>query len=662
MIADFAFGRAAGRRRAYSRPKPRAATSFAHDRLARRQALLSFAAAIVVSCLYGIFVLATEDSGLRRDTERSMRDAISIAAAALPPALAEGDRAQTRRIVAAVSRTFGVAWARLEIVVDPQTVEIVEEGLPDAPALAELEARVTPEAVLVVGVDRDRVDERLRRGLLRQLVTCFVISLTGAAVVFAVFQSSVTRHVERVCDALERESRSAGLRHEPIILERASTGDTSAPDTLDRLVWACNALLDSRSRSLVSLQSAADAFEERADERAAAVEAEKLRLRDMAAVSTDLMFETDREGRFVYFASSPKADQLESWLGGRISGLVLCDDADARQRAALTELLASVARLEQVRNFELRVRGPEGAPMWIAVNATPVFSAGVAEPLGLRGCITDVTDLNEARDRAMRGERMSELGQLVAGVAHEINSPAGSALLYASSITEIVRDAAKRSADGSVSFSADDARDIVDASEGCARNLGRVHELVSSFKKVSADQASEEARQFDLADYLGEIRLTLAAEWQKKGGRNLVIDAEGSLTMNSFPGAIWQIVTNLVLNGLLHAFAGRPRGEGTMTVRARPDPERPDWLVLTYSDDGSGIEPETMRHIFEPFFTTRRNSGGTGLGLTIVYSLVAETLGGEIRADSPPGRGLRITMRLPRTAPGIAALDEAEPA
>jgi len=647
------------RRRTYSRPKPRAATSFAHDRLARRQAMLSFCAAAVVAVLYGIFALATEDSGLRRDTEKAIRDSIAVAAVSLPVAIEADDVRLVRRVVAAVSRTDGVAWARVEIARGGGTVEIVEEGLPDAPAIAELEARVSPEAVIVVGVDRDRIDERLRRGLVRQLVTSFVISLAGVAVVFAGFQSSVTRHVERIADALEHEANSTGLRYEKILLERAGGGADRAPDTLDRLADASNALLASRSRSLRSLQSSADALEARVEERTAAAEAERIRLRDMVLSSSDLMFETDREGRLVNFASNATVDKLQKWLGGRLSGLELCADAEPRERAALTELLAAFARLAPVRNFELRVRGPEGLPMWIAVKATPVVAAASSDPIGLRGCITDITDLTEARERAIRGERMSELGQLVAGVAHEINTPAGSALTFATSIAEEVREAMRRSEDGTATLSAEAAADIVEAADGCERNLRRVHSLVSSFKQVSADQASEEARRFDLGEYLGEVSVTLAAEWHKRAGRRLDIDAPEGLVMTSYPGAISQIVTNLVMNGLLHGFAGRPRGQGRMVMSASPDAERTGWVRLVYSDDGSGIEPETLRHIFEPFFTTRRGSGGTGLGLTIVHSLVVDTLGGEIEAHSLPGRGLTLSMRLPMRAPGVEMPDEA---
>ena len=574
----------APRRRVYGKPVRRSGTAFASDRLARKLAALCFVASVFVALLAAIVSLAVEDSSQRRETERATRDAMAIAANAIAPAVSAGDDQLVRRIVSALARSEGIAWARLEKRAADGDIELIEAGMPDLPAIAEIEARLSADATLVVGIDRARVDERLKRGLLRQLATNLFVVLAGVAAVFVVFQSSVTRHVERVASALERESRSISVHDEPIVLDRADAARGKSPDTLDRLVIAANALMTQSWRRASELTAAADGLERQVAERTASADHERARFQDLVMSSSDWIFETDARGRFV-FSSSPKTVELAEWLEGNIANLALCEDADAAQRKALAELQACFARLEPIRNRAVRVRGPDGLEMWMVFNATPVHATAAAgAPVGLRGCIADMSELYAARGRAMRGERMAELGQIVAGVAHEINTPAGSALLFASTIAQVVEVARAAAAkDGTMKLDAQTAEDIVLAAEGVQRNLERVAKLVASFKQVGVDQASEQRRRFDLAEYLGEVSLALSAEWKKRAGRLLEIDVPAGIVMDSFPGCRRA--------GRLQSRHERPRA----CVRRPPARNRHHALRGTPSREPAGVDPSRLR-------------------------------------------------------------------
>lgn len=252
-------------------------------------------------------------------------------------------------------------------------------------------------------------------------------------------------------------------------------------------------------------------------------------------------------------------------------------------------------------------------------------------------------NLESAQDQLVQSEKMASLGALVAGVAHEINTPVGLAVTAVTHLLEQTENLARSYKEGGMSRSA--LESFLSTSEEAARmilaNANRAAELIRSFKKVAVDRASEERRTFNLKQYLGEVLLSLHPRLKrtKIGVENRCPD---DLTVTSFPGAFSQIVTNLVTNSLNHAYeAGQ---EGLIVLAASiQDGE----LHLTYSDDGKGMAPEVRAKVFEPFFTTARSKGGTGLGLHIVYNLVTQTLGGSIRCQSEPGLGTSFWMAIP---------------
>ncbi|WP_022723360.1 PAS domain S-box protein [Rhodopseudomonas sp. B29] len=263
-------------------------------------------------------------------------------------------------------------------------------------------------------------------------------------------------------------------------------------------------------------------------------------------------------------------------------------------------------------------------------------------------------NLRETQQSLIEAEKLAALGRLVAGVAHEINNPVGISLTVASSLerktslfaAEVERGDLKRSRLNEFLQTSRDAADQLVA------NLNRAAELIQSFKQVAADRNYSDQRVFDLGDLTEQVVLSLRPGLRKYN-LALKVDCEPGLSMNSYPGPYGQVLTNLFLNSVAHAFPDGRAGTVEIVVRGAGD----DHVEVLYSDDGCGMSLDVRRRAFDPFFTTRRDQGGTGLGLHIVYSIVTSRLGGRLDLDSEPGEGTRIRMVLPRLAPR----DEAEP-
>ena len=261
---------------------------------------------------------------------------------------------------------------------------------------------------------------------------------------------------------------------------------------------------------------------------------------------------------------------------------------------------------------------------------------------------SDVTELRRHRQILSRNERMAALGNLVAGVAHEINTPLGNALMVSSTLEDLIRDFDKTRGEGTIKRSTFDefVRKVHEANDQLLRNLRRSADLVLHFKQVAVDQTSDRRRSFDLASGLEDIQATVSNR-VRKAGHHIEVDCPPELRMDSYPGALAQIVTNLVENAIIHGFDERTGG--TIRLSARADGE--NHVLITFSDDGQGIPEAHRDRIFDPFFTTRLGTGGSGLGLSIVLSLTRDVLGGEVSVDSSPAFGTTFVFRLPRLAP-----------
>jgi len=259
--------------------------------------------------------------------------------------------------------------------------------------------------------------------------------------------------------------------------------------------------------------------------------------------------------------------------------------------------------------------------------------------------------LRAAQSELVRSEKMSALGSLVAGIAHELNTPIGNSLTVASTLQDHASSFSESMAKGLTRSRLDEF--VTNTQQGAGilmRGLQHAAELVSSFKQVAVDQTSLNRRTFDLQSTVLEILLTLGPGI-RKSSHSVVTDIPPDIVMDSFPGPLGQVLTNLINNALLHAFDGREHG--TVTIRATlDDPQR---IQLLIADDGVGIPQAHLARVFDPFFTTKLGQGGSGLGLNIVYNLVTKTLGGTIHVASTEGQGASFRMILPRKAPVITA-------
>ena len=251
--------------------------------------------------------------------------------------------------------------------------------------------------------------------------------------------------------------------------------------------------------------------------------------------------------------------------------------------------------------------------------------------------------LEKTRDQLVQSEKMAALGELVAGVAHEINTPVGVGVTAASFLDAKTHEIKKIYEAGELKRSELEnyLQTVEEVSNSILINMERAAELVSSFKQVAVDQSSENRRQFNLREYIHEILLSLRPRY-KKTEHTIEVSCEDDIELNSFPGAFSQILNNLIMNSLVHGFQKIEKGIITVAI-SRQEKN----ILFVYRDNGRGMGPEEREKVFDPFYTTMRGKGGTGLGMSIVFNLVTQTLKGGIECESSPGKGVVFTMKFP---------------
>ncbi len=260
-------------------------------------------------------------------------------------------------------------------------------------------------------------------------------------------------------------------------------------------------------------------------------------------------------------------------------------------------------------------------------------------------------ELRSAQGQLIQSEKMASLGQLVAGVAHELNTPIGNALVTASILEAGARELQAAVERGELRKSSllYYVQNNLPMVELIARSCQRAADLISSFKQVAVDQTSEQRRLFDLRELVEDNVAAVRPSFRRMPW-HIDIDIMAGIACDSHPGPLGQVVANLVQNAVLHGFD--KRDHGTLTISARLQGEVVD---LVFADDGAGMPPEVLKRIFEPFYTTRLGQGGSGLGLSIVLNIVTGLLGGSLQASSEPGQGTRITVTIPVKAPARPA-------
>ncbi len=256
--------------------------------------------------------------------------------------------------------------------------------------------------------------------------------------------------------------------------------------------------------------------------------------------------------------------------------------------------------------------------------------------------------LQATQSELIRSEKLSALGALVAGVAHELNTPIGNSLTVASTMQDQSHGFAQAMEQGLTRSQLKGF--VTNMQEGTGilmRSLRHAADLVSSFKQVAVDQTSVNRRRFNLHDTVEEILLTLGPSLRKTQ-HQVLRDIPADIVMESYPGPLGQVLTNLINNAVVHAFEGMAAGQ--LSIRARVQAGQ---VHLVVQDNGCGIATSHLARVFDPFFTTKLGRGGSGLGLNIVYNLVRDALGGSITVESEQDQGACFTMVLPLAAPVV---------
>lgn len=262
-----------------------------------------------------------------------------------------------------------------------------------------------------------------------------------------------------------------------------------------------------------------------------------------------------------------------------------------------------------------------------------------------------VSQLQAAQSQLIESEKLAALGGLVAGVAHEVNTPLGIAVTASSVLSEALEELGSQFAAQTLSSSSFQQL-LEQATEGnkmLFNNIQRAAKLISDFKKTAVDQVSEARSVFLVRQVIDSLIASLHPETRKVPVEPRLICAD-DLQMNSLPGVLTQVIANLIMNSVRHAFTGEKSAQITISLQAQEDQ-----VILDYRDNGVGVPQPLQERIFEPFFTTKRGSGGSGLGLNIVYNLVTRKLAGHLEFFSQPDEGVHFIISIPRELPADGA-------
>ncbi|WED24875.1 ATP-binding protein [Vibrio sp. JC009] len=396
---------------------------------------------------------------------------------------------------------------------------------------------------------------------------------------------------------------------------------------------------------------------------------EQERFTDFANVSSDWLWETNSDGSLIYVST-----EMEKHLS--------IDPANYPNITEL-EIFESannfLGYINDKMSFEFCQEKVEinGVTHYLLLQAIANYHEG--EFLGFRGTAIDITVLQKAlidleelnenlekkveerthdlkasmenlertQEKLVESEKLAALGGLVSGVAHEVNTPLGISVTAASIIQEIVTElnkAFEAQTLTSTQFSALMSR-MNDTNAMLEDNLNRAAKLIRDFKQTAVDQVSESRSQFAIQKVLESLLASLHSRTKKVPVEPEII-GDDKLLMNSLPGVLTQVVSNLILNSVNHAFKDAEKPEITLNFT-----EDGDNVVFEYRDNGCGVDEALHQKIFEPFYTTTRGRGGSGLGLNLVFNLVRQKLKGSLEFDSKPGEGVKFVFKLPKELP-----------
>jgi PAS domain S-box-containing protein len=384
-----------------------------------------------------------------------------------------------------------------------------------------------------------------------------------------------------------------------------------------------------------------------------------------------IVFEYDNHGSLLFLNKS-----WTDLLGHSIKesqGIPLVDFIYEPDKANVIDFINnSLKKSEYEKRLEVRLYNNKNELLWfeLSVRQNDVSKASVTDTETGTGILYDVSPRKEAEDtvkkyqdnlekiieektaslkkthkQLIQVEKMASLGSLVAGVAHELNTPIGISITASSYLIDITKDLLGRFENRTLKKSELEKYFISnqETSKILLTSLQLAADLILSFKKVSGDQGDEEKKTFNLKLYLQDILTSLGPKL-KRTSHQIELRCNDDIEMTSFPSAIAQIIINLVVNSLMHGFKNKTSGTITIEVSLRKNQ-----VVIDYTDNGQGIPKNQLEKIYDPFFTTARGEGGTGLGLNIVFNTVHQVLNGTITCVSKANMNTTFTIKIPLT-------------
>jgi len=400
------------------------------------------------------------------------------------------------------------------------------------------------------------------------------------------------------------------------------------------------------------------------------IESVSQRFTDIALSSADWMFETDHDLILTY--ASEGAGKILGITPDLIAGKPLATFLTVGVKRKKLAVMGHFTAQETITDLECDLKPHGSNHVYVTVSARPVFDS-LKRFKGYRGVIRDISErksnelaqerlnsklermvkkrtqelessmssLQRAQEKLIETEKMAAMGGLVAGISHEINTPIGVSVTAASLLKDKSQDLMKLYHSNNLTKQTMESFLTLtqESTKLLLNNLDRANQLIKSFKQIAVDNSINDKRTFELGTYLQEIIQSMGPELRRH--RHTVnLNCPEPVSITSSPGTFIQIFSNLVMNSIVHGFSKKTGGLITIDLT-----KKFEHIELLYQDNGVGMSAETINRIYEPFFTTARGTGGSGLGMNIVYNLVTQKLGGTIQCESSPGQGTRFTIQ-----------------
>ncbi|NOH73160.1 ATP-binding protein [Vibrio pectenicida] len=488
--------------------------------------------------------------------------------------------------------------------------------------------------------------------LLHQFISTLILNALKTTLVCSImlliFHASVNRRIFQIAQYL----RNFNPRHpsKPLILAK-KRWISEKDDELDWLGEGANKI----SNNITLLYNN--------------IKEEQDRLADFTNVSSDWLWETNELGQLTYCSEAMK----ESLSLVAVHGISL---ADIEALKSSVNLHQAVTRRNDFTHIEVSIT-INSITLHLLFQATARYEK--SQFLGFRGTAINITELKltqieleelnqnlehmvasrtldlkqsmeqlqDTQDKLVESEKLAALGGLVAGVAHEVNTPLGIAVTATSVIRDVTGELNAAFASQTLTSSQFESlmKRMSDSSQMLEHNLNRAAQLIRDFKQTAVDQVSEARSQFNVSQVIEALLASLHPETRKVPVKP-ELTGDHSVLMNSLPGVLTQIISNLVMNSINHAFESQPHAE--ISINFFQDG---DTIIFEYRDNGSGVEDSLHQKIFEPFYTSKRGLGGSGLGLNLVFNLVHQKLKGELEFSSQLGSGVFFKLIIPANLP-----------